>query len=150
MRYLTISLAALPSLAVGQAHATMRPTVQSSLETPVPPPPPEPLTIYDPTAGPFVVRLTRREEIDDDQYGVIANAVANWRGPPLQVFQICYQSDKDRREQPDLVALHKVADALKAQGAEAVVMPDGAYCALSSERSKWPSAYVLIMGVVRL
>ena len=113
------------------------------------PPPPEPETIYDPTPGPFVVRLTKREEIDDDQYGVIANAVANWHGRPLQAFEICYQSRKDDRDPTDIVALSKVANALKAQGAEVVVMPYGDDCALASPRL-WPGAYVLIMGVVRL
>jgi hypothetical protein len=141
-------LALLPA---GGVCATMPQTPPSPRQVgPLMPPPPEPGTIYDPTAGPFVVRLTRREEIDDDQYGVIANAVANWRGPPLQAFEICYQSRKGHRDPTDFVALKKVADALKAQGAEAVVMPSGDDCAPLSPRSTWPGAYVLIMGVVRL
>ena len=114
------------------------------------PPPPPPPAIYDPVAGPFIVRLNEKEEIGGDQYGVIANAMRNWSGPTLQAFTICFRSSNEHVDWTAVFkALKIVSRELKARGAQIVVMPSGGLCAPSSPRPNWKGPYVEIMGVVR-
>ena len=106
--------------------------------------------IYDPQDGPFIVRLNSHDEIDQETFGVIANAVRMWSGPGLQAFVICFRAQqRPVAWNASDKALKVVAHELKVKSAQVVVMPNGGLCH-SSYRPDWPGPYVEITGVIRL
>jgi hypothetical protein len=113
-------------------------------------PPPPPVTeIYDPTEGPFIVRLNTQNEVGSEQLGVVKNAVRNWLGEKLQAFQICYSQRGKIDWNASNAAMTIVSRELKLQGARAVTAPAGLNCR-SPHRSNVSGAYVEINGVVLL
>jgi hypothetical protein len=135
----TSALAGIASTETGSAF--------SLLDQAVLPPPPPVTEIYDPTEGPFIVRLNAQNEVGSEQLGVVKNAVGNWLGEKLQAFQICYSQRGQIDWSASNAAMMTVYRELKLQGARTVVAPNGLICR-SPHRSNAPGAYVEIKGVV--